>query len=251
MDSLSAIRIVLIDTTHPGNIGATARAMKVMGLKQLVLVRPRHFPDATATAMASGAADLLTDAIVVDSLDDAIADCRLVLGTSARPRSLEWPMLASREAAVHLHQVVQAGQSAAQTAILFGTESVGLSNEQLQRCQYRIEIPANPDYSSLNLAQAVQVISYELRQAFLTEQKPDQPPQSHASHALADDRSVESFLERFHQMIVELDILNPAQPKMLMQRIRRLFMRARLETSEVSILQGIISAVLAGQHRDK
>lgn len=249
MSALSEIRIVLIDTTHPGNIGAVARAMKVMGLRRLVLVRPRYFPDAKASAMASSAADLLSEATVVDKLDDAISDCRLVLGASARPRTLDWPMLPARDAGEYLHHSIQDGLPAAQAAVLFGTESVGLSNEQLQRCHYRIEIPANPDYPSLNLAQAVQVITYELRMAMLAGGDAACVKSVDPSHAPADDRSVESFLERLQVMISELDILNPAQPKMLMQRLRRLFLRARLEASEVSILQGIVSAVLARQSR--
>ncbi len=247
MQPLSNIRIVLIDTTHPGNIGSTARAMKVMGLSHLVLVRPHHFPDAKASAMASSAADLLTAATVVDDVDEAIADCQLVLGASARSRTLEWPTLSSRDASTQVKQAMLNEQTVQKVAILFGTESVGLSNEQLQRCHYRIEIPANPEYSSLNLSQAVQVVCYELRQALVvtpltSDLKPTDP-----SHELADDRSVESFLQRLQQMIAELDILNPAQPAMLMQRLRRLFLRTRLETSEVSILQGIVSAVLAQQ----
>ncbi len=252
MKQLSQIRIVLIDTTHPGNIGSVARAMKVMGLTRLVLVRPRYFPDAKASAMASSAADLLTGAEVVDNLDAAIADCQLVLGASARSRTLEWPMLAARQAGEHIRQAVQAGQDAGRIAVLFGTESVGLSNDQLQRCHFRIEIPANPEYSSLNLSQAVQVICYELRLAFLdaVDSSPPAEPTDPA-YAPADKQAVESFLQRLQQMITELDILNPAQPMLLMQRLRRLFMRARLEASEISILQGIVSAVLAQQHRRK
>lgn len=244
MKQLNDIRVVLIDTTHPGNIGSTARAMKVMGLHHLVLVRPRCFPDAKASAMASSAADILESALVVDNLDEALDGCQLVLGSSARPRTLEWPMLSSRDAAECIHTAMLE-QTVAHTAILFGTESVGLSNEQLQRCHYRIEIPANPEYSSLNLSQAVQVVCYELRQAFLTPADLIPKVSTDPSHALANDRSVESFLERLQMMIVHLDILNPAQPKLLMQRLRRLFLRVRLEVSEISILQGIVSAVLA------
>lgn len=245
MQPLANIRIVLIDTTHPGNIGSTARAMKVMGLSRLVLVRPHHFPDAKASAMASSAADLLSTAKVVGDLDEALADCQLVLGASARSRTLEWPTLSSRDAGAHIAQAMLEQQTVQEVAILFGTESVGLSNEQLQRCHYRIEIPANPEYSSLNLSQAVQVVCYELRQALVATPLTSDLKSTDPSHELADDRSVESFLQRLQQMIAELDILNPAQPAMLMQRLRRLFLRTRLEASEVSILQGVVSAVLA------
>ncbi len=247
--SLHKIRIVLVDTTHPGNIGATARAMKVMGLQQLYLVRPRHYPDAKATAMASGAADLLDQAVVCDDLDAAIADCKLIMGASARSRTLQWPALMAREAALRLAHEVQAhGDGEAGLAIVFGTESVGLSNEQLQQCHYRIEIPANPEYSSLNLSQAVQVVCYELRMAL--EVATAAPAQSDDTAAddvgmlPADQRSVESLIQRSEQMLEQIRFLHPTQPQMLLQRLRRLVMRARLEQREVSILQGIVSALL-------
>jgi len=247
-NNLARIRIVLIDTTHPGNIGASARAMKVMGLQQLYLVRPRHFPDAKATAMASGAADLLQQAVVCDDLDAAIGDCRLVLGTSARPRSLHWPSLLVREVAPMIAEELATLQQtdANEVAIVFGTESVGMSNAQLQQCHYRIEIPANPDYSSLNLSQAVQVVCYELRATLLAA---DKQPQLHAADddagmLPADQGSVESLLQRSELMLEQIGFLHPTQPEMMLQRVRRLVMRARLEQREVSILQGIVSALL-------
>jgi TrmH family RNA methyltransferase len=158
---LARIRVILINTTHPGNIGATARAMKVMGLSSLHLVTPKLFPNAEATAMASGADDLLQNAVLHDSLDSALAGCSLVLGTSARLRSLSMPMLDARRAA---NQAVVESDSH-EVALLFGRERYGLTNEEMQRCQFLVNIPSNPDYSSLNLAQAVQILSYELRVA--------------------------------------------------------------------------------------
>ncbi len=244
---LHNIRIVLLDTTHPGNIGASARAMKVMGLHRLYLVRPRHFPDAKATAMASGAADLLEQALVCDDLDSAIGECRLVMGASARPRSLRWPTLMVRQAADHIATELQSGADAMETAILFGTESVGLSNEQLQQCHYRIEIPTSADYSSLNLSQAVQVVCHELRMAMasaVTSVPPAAVPMADDGMQPADQRSVESMLQRSEQLLEQIGFLHPTQPQMLLQRLRRLVMRARLEQREVSILQGIVSALL-------
>jgi len=155
---LSRVRIVLINTTHPGNIGAAARAMKVMGLSSLHLVTPKIFPNAEATAMASGADDLLQHAVVHDSLDSALKGCPLVLGTSARLRSLSMPMMDARRAA---GQALQES-SGHEVAVLFGRERYGLTNEEMQRCQFLVNIPSNPEYSSLNLAQAVQIIGYEL-----------------------------------------------------------------------------------------
>jgi len=242
---LQQIRIVLVDTTHPGNIGATARAMKVMGLTRLYLVRPRHFPDARATAMASGAADLLEQAVVCEDLAAAIGDCRLIMGASARPRTLRWPTLMVREAADQVAAELQSGTEDLETAILFGTESVGLSNEQLQQCHYRIEIPTSAEYSSLNLSQAVQVVCYELRMAQTASAvASDALPDTDEGLLPADQRSVESLIRRSEQLLEQIRFLHPTQPQMLLQRLRRLIVRARLEQREVSILQGIVSALL-------
>jgi tRNA (cytidine32/uridine32-2'-O)-methyltransferase len=245
---LQDIRIVLLHTTHPGNIGASARAMKVMGLERLYLVTPKYFPDAKATAMASGAADLLQHAVVCDDLETAIADCTLVLGASARSRTLRWPALTVREAASSVrNELVQHAENRlprAPVAIVFGTESVGMSNEQMQRCHYRIEIPANPDYSSLNLSQAVQVVSYELRMAMLDAITSSDQSVADDGMLPADQRSVESLMQRTESMLEQIRFLHPTQPQMLLQRIRRLAMRSRLEQREVSILQGIVSAIL-------
>jgi TrmH family RNA methyltransferase len=232
---LARIRVILINTTHPGNIGATARAMKVMGLSSLHLVTPKIFPNAEATAMASGADDLLQTAVVHDSLDSALAGCSLVLGTSARLRSLSMPMLDARRAA---SQAVVESDSH-EVALLFGRERYGLINEEMQRCQFLVNIPSNPDYSSLNLAKAVQIMAYELRVA----------AQGIADIAVdpldwepVDDRQMEGFFEHLEQTLLDIRFLNPKQPKRLMMRLRRLFNRARPDQNEINILRGILKA---------
>ena len=232
---LAAVRVVLINTTHPGNIGAAARAMKVMGLSSLHLVTPKVFPNAEATAMASGADDLLQTAVVHDSLDSALAGCSLVLGTSARLRSLPMPMLDSRRAAE------QAVQEAAgrEVAILFGRERYGLVNAEMQRCQYLVNIPSNPAYSSLNLAQAVQIIGYELRVAAMGGAGLSVPP---LDWEPVDDRQMEGFFQHLEQTLLDIRFLNPAQPKKLMMRLRRLYNRARPDQNEINILRGILKA---------
>jgi TrmH family RNA methyltransferase len=232
---LARIRIILINTTHPGNIGATARAMKVMGLSSLHLVTPKIFPNADATAMASGADDLLQSAVVHDSLDSALAGCSLVLGTSARLRSLPMPMLDARRAA---RQAISESASH-DIALLFGRERYGLTNEEMQRCQYLVNIPSNPEYSSLNLAQAVQILSYELRVAArgvsdIAVDPLDWEP--------VDGQQMERFFEHLEQTLLDIRFLNPKQPRKLMMRLRRLFNRARPDQNEINILRGILKA---------
>jgi len=232
---LERIRIVLINTTHPGNIGAAARAMKVMGLSSLHLVTPKIFPNAEATAMASGADNLLQTAVVHDSLDSALAGCALVLGTSARLRSLPMPMLDARRAS---EQAVEEAHSH-DVAILFGRERYGLVNEEMQRCQFLVNIPSNPEYSSLNLAQAVQIIGYELRVAAMGGAGISVPP---LDWVPVDDSQMEGLFEHLEQTLLDIRFLNPKQPKRLMMRLRRLFNRARPDQNEINILRGILKA---------
>jgi TrmH family RNA methyltransferase len=238
---LARVRVVLINTTHPGNIGAAARAMKVMGLSSLHLVTPKIFPNAEATAMASGADDLLQSAVVHDSLDSALAGCGLVLGTSARMRSLPMPMLDARRAA---NQAL-AETASHEAAVLFGRERHGLTNEEMQRCQFLVNIPSNPAYSSLNLAQAVQILSYELRVAAkgysdISVDPPDWEP--------VDDQQMEGLFEHLEQTLLDIRFLNPRQPKRLMMRLRRLFNRARPDQNEINILRGILKASQEASH---
>lgn len=229
---LDNIRVVLSHTSHPGNIGAAARAMKTMGLSRLFLVNPRRFPDAAADAMASGATGVLENAVVCASLEQSLQGTVLVAGLTARHRDLSHAMLGLRQAAPQILQ--RAGEGP--VALLFGTEMSGLSNAELEKCQLLIAIPANPEYGSLNLAAAVQVVAYELR----TSGSAAGPvPQG---FPLASFEQVEQFYEHLERTLVEIDFLDPECPRRLMTRLRRLFARAGLEKEEVNILRGILKA---------
>ena len=234
----SNIRVVLLNTSHPGNIGASARAMKTMGLTRLYLVNPKQYPAAEATARASGADDLLLDASVCADIDTALADCRLVIGASARSRRIPCPVIDPAEAARRLVSESEQGE----VAVLFGAEQSGMSNEEIDRCQYLVQIPTNPEYGSLNLAAAVQIISYEIRvmhgELGHTEPLPDHVP------VTADE--MERFYEHLEQTLVALDFLDPGNPRKLMRRLRRLYNRARLDENEVNILRGMLSAAQHG-----
>jgi len=231
---LNNIRIVLVETTHPGNIGAVARAMKNMGLWNLYLVKPHRFPSNEASARAAGADDVLAQARICESLDQALEGCGLVFGASARSRSIPWPQLDPREAAV---RTVGAG-IAGEAAFVFGREHAGLSNIELDRCNYLVSIPANPEFASLNVAAAVQVLSYELRVAAA-----DSAPTPAPGEPLASAEERERFYRHLEQVLLDLDFLNPANPKHLMRRLRRLFNRVELDCNEVNILRGILTAV--------
>jgi tRNA (cytidine32/uridine32-2'-O)-methyltransferase len=233
---LSKIRIILVGTSHSGNIGSAARAMKTMGLTELALVAPRKFPHPKATALASNAADLLEQAVVFETLDAAIADCDLVVGTSTRVRTIPWPLLTPREFAAKAKQEVSQTKK---IAVLFGREASGLTNDELHRCHFHIQIPTNPDYSSLNIACALQVIAYELRLASLEEAAQDY----HWGYPFADAAQMESFYEHLQRVLIATEFLNPAVPRQLMTRLRRLFSRARLDEMEMNILRGILKAV--------
>ncbi len=234
---LENIRIVLVGTTHPGNIGAAARAMKTMGLTQLYLVNPTHYPNAEATSRASGADDLLAEAKVCNSLDEALRGCCYVVGSSARIRSIPLPQLEAREAAAAC--IVEAGGH--NVAVLFGRERYGLTNEEIQRCHQLVQIPCDSAYSSLNLAQAVQLICYELRMAGLDREA--KPPSSRAREKseIADDRILEGFFGHLERTLVAIGYLDHKQPKRLMTRLRRLYTRARPSENEINILRGILS----------
>jgi tRNA (cytidine32/uridine32-2'-O)-methyltransferase len=232
------IRIILVGTTHPGNIGAAARAMKVMGLERLYLAAPEaKFPSARATAMATSGDDVLKKAVVVDDLLQAIAGCGLVLGTTARLRSLPLPVMDPRAAAAR--SVAEAGNH--EIAIVFGRENAGLTNEETRLCHSLVNIPTSQEYHSLNLAQAVQVVTYELHLAMLSEQPGETPPPDWRPEP---PEKMEFYFERLEQTLREIGFLNPAQPKRLMQRLRRLYQRARPDENELNILNGILSATL-------
>ena len=233
-------RIVLVNTSHPGNIGAAARAMKNMGLSELCLVDPQRYPCAEATARASGADDLLARAKCFGTLDAAIADAALVIGASARSRSLPVPMLDPRACAklVYEQPEVQA------VSILFGRERSGLTNEELDRCHYLVQIPSNPEYPSLNIAAAVQVIVYELKLLAGDGANADQ-----AAIDYATAQQMEHFYHHLEETLVELEFLDPANPKQLMRRLRRLFGRTRPDQNEINILRGILTAAMNRKRR--
>jgi len=231
---LTNIRIVLVETTHPGNIGATARAMKNMGLTRLYLVKPHRYPSHEASARAAGADDVLAQARLCETLDEALEGCGTVFGASARSRSISWPQLNPREAAARAVQTGAGGE----VAFVFGREHAGLSNLELDRCNYLVTIPTNPEFASLNVAAAVQVLSYELRVAA---QEATPTPMLNEPLASAEER--ERFYRHLEEVLLDLEFLNPDNPKHLMRRLRRLFNRVELDCNEVNILRGILTAV--------
>jgi TrmH family RNA methyltransferase len=236
------IRFVLCETTHPGNIGAAARAMKTMGFSELVLVRPRHFPDPEADARASGAFDVLTRARVVDELADAVSDCGLVVATSARNRRAHRKELDSRAGAEEIWQAA----SSAPVAIVFGTESAGLTNAQLDLCQRLVYIPSNPDYSSLNLASAVQLLAYELRYAQAALR-----PAKQADYPPATSGQMEHFYTHLSDELIASGFLERDNPRQLMRRLRLIFDRAELDEHEVNILRGVLTALATEQSHEQ
>jgi TrmH family RNA methyltransferase len=231
------VRFVLFEPSHPGNVGAAARAIKTMGFSELVLVHPMCHLDAQARARASGALDILERTQVCDTLVEAIQGCGLVVGASARRRRLNWPEFDPRECAA---SVIEAGRSKP-VAIVFGPERAGLKNAEMDLCNALVYIPSNPDYSSLNLAMAVQVIAYELRWAQGLDFKPDD---DEAPPASAED--LEYFYEHLERVLLGSGFLNPDNPRTLMRRLRRLFNRARLDENELNIMRGILSALVPG-----
>ncbi len=229
-DALKNVRIVLCETRHAGNIGAAARAMKTMGLGDLVLVQPGNFPGDDAVRRASRAGDVLARARVCVSLDDALSGTALAVACSARPRELSLPAVDARTAAARLIAVA----ARQPVALVFGNETYGLTTSQVNQCRLIASIPADAGYASLNLAAAVQVFAYELRQAALSDASEDTAP------ALASHDALEGFYAQFETALIDSGYLNPAQPKKLMQRLRRLFARAALEQEEVNILRGVV-----------
>lgn len=232
---LENIRVVLVETSHAGNIGSAARAMKTMGLSDLVLVKPQKFPAGDAYVMACHADDILDNAKVVDTLDEAIAGCDYILGTSARKRYLDWPLHTPRLAAEKAAEYINSDMKA---AIIFGREKNGLINEELERCHAHVHIPTNPDYQSLNLSQAVQILSYEMRLA-CTSQEPYK-----AKDKLATPEQMEGLFTSLEQACLELKFLNPKAPRKLMPRLRRMFQRYECEAVEANIWRGICETIV-------
>ena len=250
---LSHVRIVMVNTTLPANIGSALRAMKTMGLSKLVLVAPKTYPHPDINALAAGAEDLIDQIEIVARLEDAIQDCQLVFGTSARSRTIPWPLLDARPAAEKsLHAVVKQQQ---EIAIVFGREDRGLTNEELAMANYHVTIPVNDDYGVLNVAQAIQVICYEMRMAAL--QLIEQPQDTQATMQVTDSQSMQwdeplvthgqmqQFYPHLEKMLAEIEFMDPKNPRLLPLRLRRLFGRIQLDTMEYHLLRGIFTRVQA------
>jgi len=231
---LSHIHIVLVGTTHPGNIGAVARAMKNMQMTNLRLVAPKIFPSADATSRASGADDILARAMVCDTLREAVADCQVVFGASARSRTISWPELTPRECVAEIFD--QHGGE--QIAIVFGREHSGLSNEELDLCRYLLHIPCNPAFSSLNLAAAVQVVCYELFVAAGSGER--KAVGDRGENPLATAEQMESFYDHLYQTLIDIDFAQEGRSQSIMRRLRRIYNRIELDAKEVDILRGIL-----------
>lgn len=229
------IRIVLVATSHPGNVGSTARAMKTMGLHRLYLVAPKSPLDLRAHEMAAGADDLYTKAVVTDSLPAALKGCQLVFATSARPRDIALPGLTPPECANLIAETAEDTE----VAIVFGREHAGLTNDELLQCHYHVNIPTSMDFSSLNLAQAVQIMAYEVRMRLLAPVADVEMGRD----SIAPVEAVEQFYTHLQEVLIDIDFLKPSNPKRLLQRLRRLFNRIRLEQMEINILRGILTHV--------
>ncbi|NVJ51420.1 MAG: RNA methyltransferase [Gammaproteobacteria bacterium] len=238
---LNDINFVLSHTTHPGNIGAGARALKTMGLQHLRLVNPKQFPCAEATRRASRADDILQNAQVFTNIEDAVADAKLIVGTSARSRTLPWPMLEPRE----LAEKIAAEPERRPVALLFGTENSGLTNEELQMCHYHVCIPTNPEYSSLNVASAMQLIAYELRLAALAQEQEVVviPEDDDAGELPATAADIEQMFAHWQQVMESSGFYNPLKPKKIQMRFRRIFNKAQLTDSEVRLMRGYLAAI--------
>lgn len=236
--ALSNIRIVLVRPTHPGNVGATARAMKNMSLRSLYLVSPENYPSPEASDRAVGADDVLQDAVICSSLDEALQGCHLVIGTSARQRRIEWPTLDPTVGARRLIDGAQQGS----VALLFGQERTGLINSELDRCHFMLSIPADKHYSSLNLASAVQILAYEIYRAFIAD-KSASASQAESAIDLASHEDMLGFYRHMEEVLREIGFLDPHNPRYLMRRVMRLFNRTGLDRNELNILRGIFTAV--------
>lgn len=232
------IRIVLIGTTHSGNIGAAARAMKTMQQSDLCLVKPKSYPSDEATARASGADDVLENARVFDSLEQALADCTLVFATTARDRHISWPIHDPRESAA----IIQTQPEDAKIAIVFGREKSGMTNEEIDLCNRVVMIPANPVYSSLNLGSAVQLLCYEVMMQHHLQKEP-KVKDIHPNEQPATFEEMEGFYQHLQDTMIQTGFYDPKYPKMLNRRIKRLFNRAELERTELNILRGFLASI--------
>jgi len=240
MFNFDNVTIVLVNTSHPGNIGACARAMKNMGFSKLILVQPEDFPSGVAVGRAVSAIDILENAVVVNTLREAVADCGLVIGASARSRRIPWPMLSPEQTARKV--TAENGQNKA--ALVFGREDAGLNNDELQLCHFHVQIPAEPTYSSLNLAAAVMVICYEVRKSALEENgEVVKEEDDFWDQEKATGTQAEHFYEHLERVMIAINFHDPQNPRQLMQRMRRLFSRIRIDVMEMNILRGILTNI--------
>ena len=240
MFDFNQICVVLVNTSHPGNIGATARAMKNMGLSKLTLVAPADFPSGVAVGRAVSAVDILDNARVVPSLQEAVEGCGLVIGASARSRNIPWPMVSPEQCG----QKAVAEAAANKVALVFGREDAGLNNEELQLCHFHVQIPADPNYSSLNLSAAVMVVCYEVRKAALAlDERPVVAEDELWDQQKANGEQVEHFYVHLERVMTVIKFHDPENPRQLMPRMRRLFSRIRIDVMEMNILRGILSNI--------
>lgn len=239
---LANIKIVLVETTHPGNIGGVARAMKNMSMDNLCLVAPKIFPSADATSRASGADDLLARARVYSTLEEAVADCQLVIGASARSRTISWPEITPRECA----EKIVINEPGKKVAILFGREHSGLKNHELDLCHFLLHIPCNSDFSSLNIAAAVQIVCYELFVAAGVQSEPKIIVGDQGKNPLATTEQMDMFYDHFHQTLLDIGFMHADKSKTIMRRLRRIFNRTYLDSKEVDILRGILRMAQGG-----
>jgi len=240
MFDFNQVSVVLVNTSHPGNIGATARAMKNMGLSKLTLVAPEDFPSGVAVGRAVSAVDILDNARVVSSLQEAVEDCALVIGASARSRNIPWPMVSPEQCG----QKAAAEAAVNKVALVFGREDAGLNNEELQLCHFHVQIPADPDYSSLNLSAAVMVICYEVRKAVLAlDEQPAVAEDEFWDQEKANGEQLEHFYVHLERVMTAIKFHDPENPRQLMPRMRRLFSRIRIDVMEMNILRGILSNI--------
>ncbi|MCK5893046.1 MAG: tRNA (cytosine(32)/uridine(32)-2'-O)-methyltransferase TrmJ [Endozoicomonadaceae bacterium] len=245
---LDNIRIVMIRTWHPGNIGAALRAMKTMGLSHLTLVNPSQWPHPDAEVMAAGAIDLIDRVLIADSLSEAIADCSLVIGTSARNRSFSWPMLNPRTCG---QQIIRESTNR-QVSLVFGQETMGMTNDELQQCHYHVCIPANPEYPVLNVAAAVQTLCYEIRQSYEEAcNRKEEPVTQNDTITYPSIFAMEQFYQHLEQALYDVNFIIRQHPGNAMTKLRRLFNRARPETEEMNMLRGILSRIQQARNKNK
>ena len=233
---LNTVKVVLVGTTHPGNIGAAARAIKNMGIFNLALVKPKEFPSDIAIYRSKAAKDILENAEIYESLEDAIAGCKLIVGTSARARSVPWPVFNPRDAAEEMRKISKQGN----VAIVFGREDRGLTNDELGLCNFHVHIPSDPKYSSLNLSQAVQILAYEIRLAY---SKDEVINEVKWDVDLANNEQTERLIDHMEELMQDVEFYDVENPRKLLLRVRRFFKRSKIDVMEANIFRGLFSAI--------